>query len=270
MIGKLVVLICGMFVLNTSTASGDTLVLQDKNTVVFRGVVDDDTVTKAQVELAEKAKAGRPLYLVLDTPGGSVEAGIDLIEHAKALGVPVHTVTIFAASMGFQTVQGLGNRYITSMGTLMSHRARGGMSGEFPGQLDNRISWIKRITEILDLRAALRMDMTLLNYQNKIRDEYWTVGADAVRDKAADKVVNVRCGAGLDGTTTETVNTMFGAVKLVMSKCPLIRAPISIDLSGIKEENRSFVETYFSVLFNNKPAFVEKYIKTGEFKNIKQ
>jgi ATP-dependent protease ClpP protease subunit len=263
-----IVCILSTIVCMEHTAQAKTLVLTDKNTVTFRGVVDDSSVAKAQSELHAKAQAGKPLYLVLDTPGGSVEAGISLIDDVKGLGVPVHTVTLFAASMGFQIVQGSGSRYITPMGTLMSHRASGGMEGEFPGQIDNRIAWIKRLLEFMDLTASGRMGITLAAYKEKIRDEYWVVGPDAVRDRAADEVVNVRCGDGLDGTTLQDVETLFGVFKVTMSKCPLIRGPISVDASAVKASERSNVGNYFQLLFSDKPAFFEKYIRTGEFKRV--
>ena len=94
-------------------------------------------------------KSGYPIYLFLNTPGGSIQAGLELIEGLNGINRPIHTVTLFAASMGWQLVQHLGTRYVLKYGVLMSHKARGQFSGEFGGgasQMDARYGlWLKRV-----------------------------------------------------------------------------------------------------------------------------
>jgi ATP-dependent Clp protease protease subunit len=268
MISRMLVLILGMFVLNMSTAMAETIELTEKNSVLFRGVVDEESVAKVQVELIEKSKAGKDLYLVLDTPGGSVIDGNMLIETIRGLPVKVSTVTIFAASMGFHIAQSLETRYITSNGTLMSHRAFMGMKGEVPGEFLTRLNYYIRTLTRMDFTAAKRMGISLKQYQELIRDEYWVEGAEAVVDKAADKVVAVRCGAGLDGTTKLEIPTFFGVITLTMSKCPLVTGPLSLDFSRIADENLPAVNDYIQTLFRNRMFFVEKYIKTNAYQQI--
>ena len=123
-----------------------TVVLEKGNTVVIRSPVNSKSMSKAMFELNElsfKLNKEDKIYLVLDTPGGSVFAGLDFIDYAKALPQKIITITKFAASMGFQIVQNLDDRYITPSGTLMSHRASGGVSGQFDGELESRYKMIK-------------------------------------------------------------------------------------------------------------------------------
>ncbi|MGD5109989.1 ATP-dependent Clp protease proteolytic subunit, partial [Xanthomonas citri pv. citri] len=84
--------------------------LTDNNFVAIRTQIDMDTVSKAQLEMAEiVSKRGNKdyvIYLVLDSPGGSIDAGLDLIESFKTIP-KLETVTLFAASMASAIVEAL-------------------------------------------------------------------------------------------------------------------------------------------------------------------
>lgn len=247
-----------------------TITLTDKNSVVFRGVVTEESVSKAQLEMMDKCKDGKRIYLVLDTPGGSVPDGNQLIDTIKGLDCTVDTVTIFAASMGFHFAQNMNKRFITPNGTLMSHRASIGLRGEIPGEFIVHVNYFLRTLTRMDRQAASRMSLSLKDYQTKIRDEYWVSGQDAVEDKAADEVVNVRCGSGMQGTTELAMFTLFGPVTVKFSKCPMITAPLGIEAGAITKENQASVTEYVNTLFNKRIDFVEKYIKTGNYQKFQQ
>ena len=138
---------------------------------------------------------------------------------------------MFAASMGFQIAQNMEERLITSGGVLMSHKAKGGIQGEFGGsgksQLDRRYDfWLKRL-DILDRQTVLRTKgkQTLKSYQDSYENELWLTGSDAVSQGYADRVVSARCGKSLDGSTIQTINFMGLQFKITFSKCPLQIAP---------------------------------------------
>lgn len=215
------------------------VVFNDSNTVVLRGPVMDQSVgsvIKALRDLDTDKDAGKPIYLVLYTPGGSIQAGIELIDATKGLRRPVKTVTLFAASMGFQIAQNLEDRLIVGGGVLMSHKASGGVEGEFgPGndsQLDNRINfWKNRLNE-MDKQTVSRTKgkQTLKSYQTAYENELWLTGADAVANGYADKVVSVRCSESLKGSQTEKIQFMGMEISLKFSKCPLQKSPEEISM----------------------------------------
>lgn len=152
-----------------------TIILEKKNMLVFRGPVTAKSVAEAQAKLLKmsyKLKRSDVIYLVLDTPGGSVFSGMEFIDHLRAVPQKIQTVTLFAASMGFQIVQNMDKRYITRSGTLMSHRARGGIQGQFDGELETRYRMVKRAINYLDAIASKRMDLSLKDYRKLIKDEY--------------------------------------------------------------------------------------------------
>lgn len=215
-----------------------TITLTDTNTLVMDQAMMPDSVAK----LVAKAKdldgslsKGKPLYVVLNTPGGSIQSGLEMFDVLNALGRPVHTVTLFAASMGFQTVQNLGNRYITKNGVLMSHRAAGGFEGSFggtrPSQIDSRYAlWLSRV-DSLDQQTVLRSKgkQTLSSYQQQYANEMWLTGEQAVAQGYADKVVNVKCDKTLSGTNSNSVQTLFGGtINYETDKCPLNTGPLNV------------------------------------------
>lgn len=208
-----------------------TIKLTDKNTISFKGPVTGASVAAKQLELFKLAATSqeKDIYLVLYTPGGSVSAGSLFIDTARALGKNIHTITIFSASMGYHTVQGLGKRYILPSGILMSHRAYvRGLSGQFPGELNERINMLMKSTEELDKVAANRVGLKLEEYKSIIHDELWLTGIDAVKRGHADEVVQAFCDQSLNGTYFQRFNTFFGAVNVEFAKCPLIVGAISI------------------------------------------
>ncbi len=206
--------------------------LTSSNTVVMDSVFSDTSVAKvllAARELNNELSSGKPIYLVISSPGGSIEAGLELIDNLNALGRTVHTVTLFSASMGFQTVQGVpGTRYITSTGTLMSHKASGGFEGEFPGQVDSRYQYYLRRIGKLDEQTVARSRglLTLESYRALYENEYWCEGQDCVDKGLADEAVLVACDKSLDGTKESTYAFSFLGrdveVQLTKAACPTI------------------------------------------------
>lgn len=247
------------------------LQLGARNTLVFRGVVTGESVAKIQVELlrmSQELPHSATIYLVLDTPGGSIQAGNQLIDMAKALPQEVKTLTIFSASMGFHTAQNLGERLVLPNGTMMSHRAKGGVEGEVPGSAVVRLNDFLRLVNVMDSVCAKRMGLSLDKYQFLVRDEYWVTGQDAVEAHAADRVVLARCGSDLMGSTPMTVATMFGTLKVTYSDCPLISAPLSVDLSALKftspQQQVEFLN-FWKQLNYEKEQFVREQIVTNKF-----
>lgn len=254
-----------------------TLTLEATNVVVLKGPVTDDSVSAVMKELQAASRRNPKnvdLYLVLDTPGGSIPAGMDLIDYAKALPQKVHTVTLFAASMGFQIAQNLDTRYIVNSGISMSHRATlAGLDGQINGELESRYKMIRRSVDYLDVVASQRLGMDLDTYRARILNEMWVFGFDAQEEKVADEMVLLKCGESLNGSYTQTFNTFFGPVDVVFNKCPLIKAPEAIIFKGGDVEvgdkaNKLKAEQEVREAFYNQEKFVREIIVPGKFNTL--
>jgi ATP-dependent protease ClpP protease subunit len=254
----------------------DTVVVEAANTVVFRGEVSLSSVAKAErsiSDLSRNLSKSDIIYLVLDTPGGDVDAGADFIDFLAAIPQQVKTVTMFAASMGFQIAENnKGERMITRNGTLMSHRAKlGGLGGQLDGEFETRYRMIKRTIDMLETVDSARMGITLPEYKAKIKDELWVHGFDSKEEKVADKVIVLRCGDSMKGEDVIPVETMFGTFKVVFDKCPLYKDPIRIEQPGGEGGDQKLrAETVEAVttLFKDQKSFVKDYILTEKYNQL--
>ena len=223
--------------------SKDVITLSKDNTLVLNTEVDGSSVSKLMLQAAlldENLPDGEAIYLVLNTPGGSIVDGMELIQNLKALGRPIHTITLFAASMGFQIAQGLNDRLILQTGELMSHPAStggGGFGGQFggnePSQLTNRYnSWLQKINE-LDMLTVKRTKgkQTLESYKKSYDNELWISGQKAVDAGYADKVVQAKCDKELNSGSVSQQFSFFGmTINVTFSTCPLITGPLDVAL----------------------------------------
>jgi ATP-dependent protease ClpP protease subunit len=215
----------------------DRIVLTENNTVNLNGPITNESVAAAISELQKlDSRSKKPIYLFIYSPGGSIQAGLELIEAARGMNRPVETITLFSASMAFQTVQNLGTRYILKNGILMSHRAAGGFEGSFggqaPSQIDSRYGfWLQRIKE-LDEQTVSRTNgkQTLASYQKQYASETWLTGTQSVEQGYADAIVTVHCDKSLNGTVAHEVNFMGMGISYETSNCPLITSPLRVKL----------------------------------------
>ena len=202
----------------------------------FYGETTGNLVNQAR-KLDARLESKDPIFLVLDSPGGSISAGLNAIENLKHTNRKIHTITMFAASMGFETVQGLGKRLITPNGTLMSHKAWGFFYGEFPGQLDSRYTyWLKRYDRMTD-QAVKRTNgiHTKESYLNLIENEYWCDGVDCINQGFADYIVKAKCDKSLSGSYVEPIwqFMFFGHIielKVEFPDCPLNTGYLAYDI----------------------------------------
>lgn len=240
--------------LSLSVSAADIKLTAD-NTVSLRQSFNSSSVTQLKRDLLaldSKLKSGYPIYLVLYTPGGSIQKGLELFEFVKGLNRPVHTVTIFAASMGFQTVQSLGKRYMLKYGVLMSHKARGGFQGEFGGglsQLDSRYGmWLKRI-DMLDKVTVKRTNgkQTLKSYRAAYDNELWLNGPEAVEKGYADEIATVSCDSTLTSKTVSQVFDLgFFRVTASFSGCPIITSPLAVNAKLLTNKGYMSVDKFLA------------------------
>jgi ATP-dependent protease ClpP protease subunit len=262
-------LILSFSLLLTPILFSKEITLHDYNTVILDLPFDRATVNEVITAFQQKPPFFEK-YLIIISPGGEVVAGLDMIDALNGISSKINTITIFAASMGFAAVQGLGKRYITEHGVLMSHRAFGGMQGSFPqGELESRLNfWTKRI-EDLDTLTVKRTNgkMDLKQYQDLYSKEMWCEGQNCVNLGFADEVVKIKCASTLVGVTKKniTINFMGRDIDLVVERnlCPLIQGyklvTASVQGKQIKSKTSiytTFVETYMENL--NKNTLIRK------------
>ena len=214
------------------------LKLTKDNTAVLFGVVDSTSVSDVMQQIQKldsSLKSGYAINLVLYTPGGSIQDGLELIEYLKSVNRPINTITVFAASMGFQIAQNLKNRYILQNGVLMSHKAKGGFEGEFgdgTSQIDARYGlWMSRVKEMDEQTVSKsKGKQTLASYRKAYQNELWLTGAQAVAGGYADVVISAQCDKSLSGIRTQHLDVMGFGINVNYSECPLNTNPLSVEI----------------------------------------
>ena len=204
------------------------ITLTENNHVVFKGVVNAQSVAKASrdlLKLSFKTKPGDTLYLVLDSPGGSVHYGLNFVQLFATIPRNVECVAIKAHSMAHHFLQACpGKRYGVANMMSMAHRAAGGFRGTFNrGDVEQQLELWTSIVQSMEKVNAKRMGLTLEKYQSYAKDEYWCHGYDCVKKNFVDSIEIVACSEKLvNEETSRKVNTFFGSYKIYESKCPFI------------------------------------------------
>jgi ATP-dependent protease ClpP protease subunit len=252
-VGLAVLAICALFPLSSLSKSDDSnsVTLSASNLVVLNGEVNGENVAgviskakelcnAANSGVAKKVGLGKEtrLKLWLYTPGGSIQYGLELTEALNGLGCPVDTVTLFAASMGWQIAQNLGERLILKNGVMMSHHATGQETGEFGGsvrtQMENRQQlWLDRVKE-LDEQTVKRTNgkQTYESYTKEYDHEMWLTGTKSVAEGYSDRVVSIRCDSSLSGVDTHTISFMGVPIMYDLDKCPINTSPMNVRIGG--------------------------------------
>lgn len=204
------------------------ITLTENNHVLFKGRVDAQSVAEASKDLLKlsfKTKPGSKIYLVIDSPGGSVYDGLNFVQLFATIPRNVECIAIRAYSMGHHFLQACpGKRYGVPNMSSMAHRASGSFRGTFnSGQVEQQLKLWTSIVQGMEKINAKRMGLTLPKYQSLAKDDYWCHGYDCVNKNFVDAIENVGCSEKLvNKENVEKVDTFFGSYKVYSSSCPLI------------------------------------------------
>lgn len=154
------------------------------NTPIVEETVD---LTLQAIELASRGED--EIYLVLNSPGGSVLAGTRLINYMKNSGMTIHTVCEgICASMAAQIHQVGKTRSMTLGSVLMFHPASGGVQGTME-QMSNQLGAFSRLVDRLDMEVAKRSGIDYKEFKARLESEYWLESQDAINDGLADSLI---------------------------------------------------------------------------------
>ena len=108
--------------------------MQDR-IVLLGGEVNDDSanLVVAQIHFLQAQDAKKPVSMYINSPGGSVTAGLAIYDTMQFISCPVHTYCIGqAASMGavLLTAGEKGHRFALPNARIMIHQPWGGAEGK--------------------------------------------------------------------------------------------------------------------------------------------
>ena len=175
--------------------------LQDR-IIFLGGEIDDDTanLVVAQMLFLEGDDPDKDIFLYINSPGGSVSAGLAIYDTMQYIKCEVSTICIgLAASMGaFLLAAGArGKRRALPNAEIMIHQPSGGAQGQATDisiHAEQILRIRERLNEILSARTGQPVEKVRLDTE---RDNYLTA-AEALDYGLIDRIVTSRDLAAKD------------------------------------------------------------------------
>jgi len=160
-------------------AQGNPVVLSQR-IVDIAGGISFDSMKKAQKEVLELSSQGdEPIWIRINSPGGSVDAGLILIDTMKAVKAPIHCIVESSAySMGAIILSYCDKRYGMPHSTFMLHEASYGTSGEDPHNR-SKLEFLTKYLDRMHEEIARNIKMDTKKYRTRIRDTWWMLADEA-------------------------------------------------------------------------------------------
>ena len=161
--------------------------------VMLSGEVNDAVATSivAQLLFLEADDPEKDIYFYINSPGGSVTAGMSMFDTMNFIKPDVSTICIGqAASMGaFLLSAGTkGKRYSLPNSRIMIHQPSGGAQGQAT-DIQIQAQEIQRLKEILNKVLAKNCGKTVKQIEKDTERDYFMSAEDSVKYGIIDKVI---------------------------------------------------------------------------------
>lgn len=165
--------------------------------IIFLGVpINDDAanIIQAQLLFLESQDPSRDITLYLNTPGGSVSAGLGIYDTMQLVECDICTIcTGMAASMGavLLTAGTKGRRQALQHSRVMIHQPMGGAEGQ-ASDIEITAREIHRIKKELYEILAAHSGKNIKTIEKDADRDYWLTSAQAVEYGLIDGVITKR------------------------------------------------------------------------------
>jgi ATP-dependent Clp protease protease subunit len=171
-----------------------------KDRIVFLGTVITDEMANlvtAQLLFLESEDSERDIYFYVNTPGGSVTAGLAIYDTMQYVKPQISTVCIGqAASMGAILLASgaKGKRYALPHARIMIHQPLGGFQGA-AADVDIQAREILRMREELNSILVTHTGQSLKKIEKDTDRDLFMTGKQAMEYGLVDEVIVSRPGA---------------------------------------------------------------------------
>lgn len=166
--------------------------LKDRIILVFNEITDDLACSiVAQLLYLESIDPDKDISLYINSPGGSVSAGLAIYDTIKKIKCDVNTICVgMAASMGaFLLSSGTkGKRYALENSQIMIHQLMGGTSGQ-AADIEIEVNHIKMVKDRLDKILANNTGRTVKEIEKATDRNTWMFAKDAKKYGLVDEVI---------------------------------------------------------------------------------
>ena len=132
----------------------------------------------------------RPIWLYINSPGGSIYNGLAIIDTMRSIKSPVFTVCCgMAMSMGAAILSCGDRRYMTKNSTVMVHEASSGSKGKVSIQEED-LNETKRLNKLLEEIIASQCGKTVKEYHKATyKTDLFLSSEDALKFGIVDEIL---------------------------------------------------------------------------------
>jgi len=163
--------------------------------ILFLGSEVNDAIANslvAQMLYLDSEDSSKPIYLYINSPGGSVTAGLAIFDTMQYVKSDVVTICVgLAASMGaFLLAAGTkGKRLALPHSRIMIHQPLGGTSQRQASDIEIEAREILRIKDMLNQSLADMCGQTLEKVTKDTDRDYFLSAAEAMEYGLIDRVI---------------------------------------------------------------------------------
>ena len=223
------------------------IMLNRSNLVMIREPINTITSNKIIENLVKIRE--NDIYIFLNTPGGSVTNGLEIINTINSLqniNKNIHCIGNYVASMGFTIMQTCNYRYALPNAIFMQHQMsllnRGNLNN-----VNNILELYNIINKRLTIYQAYRLNITHEQFIKLITNDYWIYGEDIKINNIVDDIVTITCNYK-PTNEIEQVELLNNKIDVIYSSCPLVTKPLKINLdsnSSLYNELKHEIIDYF-------------------------
>jgi ATP-dependent Clp protease protease subunit len=171
---------------NIQTIKPDT-----NRTVFIYGEISFSVAEVAETIKNLSQQSKDPIYLLINSPGGSVLDGALVISAIEASPAPVYTVCLqICASMAAMIHQYGHKRMMVDRSILMFHDAAGGLQG-YMHHMVSRLNQMHNYIHKMDKYISQRSGINFERYLQEANRELWLDAEDATGLQLNDSIVSV-------------------------------------------------------------------------------
>lgn len=165
-----------------------------KERIVFLGSQVNDEVANsiiAQFLFLAKEDSSKEIMFYINSPGGSVSAGLAIYDTMQHIKAPVSTVCVgLAASMGsvLLAAGAKGKRFILPNSEVMIHQVLGGAEGQ-ASDIEIAAKHILRTKQKLNELLALHTGKTLAQVTKDSDRDNWMTAEESLKYGLVDKII---------------------------------------------------------------------------------
>jgi ATP-dependent Clp protease protease subunit len=171
------------------------LLINNDRTVVLKGPVRTDNIEAIMNQIKGFAQASNDnIFIIINSPGGSVVDGFELINLIKSIkaekGIKTYcAVESEAFSMAAILATFCYRTYMHKYSNIMFHEASYGVK-DSATHIKNRVEFMSKYLDTLNRDIAEQMGVTPKEYEERILGEWWLTAEEAVQFGIVDGILD--------------------------------------------------------------------------------